>query len=288
MVALIGGSGRVGQRLRHALRGRVRSLRILDLVDPGALSENESWSQLDICDQASTTDALQGVEAIIHLAGFPGERPIEEIIRVNVLGTHNVYEAARRLGISRIILGSSNHVTGFYPRDQIVSPDGPMRPDSFYALGKCWNELEAGLYFEKFGIESFIIRIANASIDPEDPRSDDRSRATWISARDLAQLVVIGLEEPRIDCTAVYGVSQTPYGWWDNARAYELGYRPLDRGSDFTQSANIQSSSPQNSHIAGKFQGGRFCSIDHDGTVRTRRSVGGTHSRPSGSEQNQT
>ncbi|TDX70397.1 uronate dehydrogenase [Neorhizobium sp. R1-B] len=271
VVALFGGSGRVGKKLRAALQGKIRSVRILDLVAPDEACANETWSPVDICDFGSTLKALKGIDAIVHLAGFPGERPIEDIVRVNVMGTHNIYEAARQLGISRVVLGSSNHVTGFFTRDQRVSPDGPMRPDSLYGLGKCWNELEAGLYFQKHGIESFIIRIANATMEPADSRSDERSRATWLSGRDLAQLVMIGLESPHVDCTTVYGVSQSPFSWWDNSVAFKLGYDPLDRGVDHTPPLATTPPGVENRHIADHFQGGRFCAIDHDGVVRTRR-----------------
>lgn len=273
VVALTGGSGRVGQRIREALKGKIRSIRILDTTDPGDLREDETWTQVDICDFGAMRNALDGVDAVIHLAGYPGERAIEDILRVNVLGTHNLYEAARELGIKRVVLGSSNHATGFYPRDQQVPPDGLMRPDSFYGLGKCWNELEAGLYFEKFGIRSLIIRIANATIDPHDPRSDARSLGTWVSPRDLAQLILIGLEHPDIDCTTVYGVSQTEYDWWDNSTAAKLGYRPADRGTarGAAPSLSAQASTAENTQVADYFQGGRFCAKDHDGAIRRRR-----------------
>lgn len=271
VVAVLGGSGRVGTRLRIALEGKVRAVRVLDLKSPDSLQANETWSSVDICDLNSTLSALNGVDAIIHLAGFPGERPIEDIVRVNVLGTHNVYEAARELGIKRVVLGSSNHVTGFFARDQRVSPVGAMRPDSFYGLSKCWNELEAGLYFQKCGIESFIIRIANASMEPADSRSDERSRATWVSPRDLAQLVLIGLESLEVDCTTVYGVSQSPYAWWDNSVAEALGYKPADRGMDYAIPHPSVPAAGEKQHISAHFQGGRFCAIGHDGVLRVLR-----------------
>jgi uronate dehydrogenase len=244
---------------------------ILDSGDPGELFENERWANVDICDALAVAEALRGVNAILHLAGFPNERSIEEILRVNVLGTHNIYEAARALGIKRVILGSSNHVTGFYPRNQRVSPEWLMRPDSFYGLSKCWNELEAGLYYEKYGIRTLIIRIANATMAPEDPRSDHRSRATWVSPRDLAQLVLIGITHSDIDCTTVYGVSQTDINWWDNSKATTLGYSPQDRGYDHSATfPTPPRPDSQNQHVADRFQGGRFCAADHDGVLRMR------------------
>lgn len=269
VVALTGGSGRVGQSLRRFLRAKFADIRILDLTDPGELAESESWSQVDICDLGALTAALEGVDAIVHLAGYPGERSIEDIVRVNVIGTHNLYEAARLNGIRRIVLGSSNHATGFYPRDRCITSDDPMRPDSFYGLSKCWNELEAGLYFEKFGITTLIIRIGNATIEPGDARSDARSHAIWVSPRDLAALVMIGLEHPDIDCTTVYGVSRGANDWWDNSAAARLGYRPLDCAEGFSTPQDQKRIGEHD--VAERFQGGRFCAKDHDGVLRDRR-----------------
>ena len=269
VVALTGGSGRVGQNLRRFLRAKFADIRIFDLIDPGELAESESWSQVDICDLGALSAALQGVDAIVHLAGYPGERSIEDIVRVNVIGTHNLYEAARINGIRRMVLGSSNHVTGFYPRDRCITSDDPMRPDSFYGLSKCWNELEAGLYFDKFGITTLNIRIGNATIEPGDPRSDARSHAIWVSPRDLAALVMIGLEHPDIDCTTVYGVSRGANDWWDNSVAAGLGYKPMDSADGFAEPQDRKAAEEHD--VADRFQGGRFCAKDHDGVLRHRR-----------------
>lgn len=170
-IALTGGSGRVGRALRQVLADQVASIWIIDIADPGDLAKNESWCRADICDLEALAAAVEGVDAIVHLAGHPGERPIEDILRVNVLGTHNIYEATKRARVPRVVLGSSNHVMGFYPRHTRVGVDDPLRPDGLYALSKCWGELEAGLYYEKAGIRSFVIRIGNASTHPKEPRS---------------------------------------------------------------------------------------------------------------------
>jgi uronate dehydrogenase len=256
----------VGRALRQVLTDQVAGIRIIDLAEPSDLARNENWYRADICDLAALMAAVEGVDAIVHLAGYPNERAIEDILRVNVLGTHNIYEAARRVGIARVVFGSSNHVTGFYPRTTPVGANDPMRPDSLYGLSKCWGELEAGLYFEKAGIRSLLIRIGNASKQP----ADSRSLVTWISPRDLAQLVLIGLEHPNVDCTTVYGVSMVDGAWWDNATAAALGYQPQDRATDFATPEAFDNKPSEMAHVADYFQGGRFCVRDHDGIERRR------------------
>ncbi|MGO1077104.1 NAD-dependent epimerase/dehydratase family protein [Inquilinus sp. CA228] len=266
-IVLTGGSGNVGRVLRRALTGRIAAVHILDVVDPSPLAEHESWSSIDITDLAALTAAVEGADAIVHFAGYPNERAAEDMLRVNVLGTHNVYEAAARAGIGRVVLASSNHVTGFYPRDASVGVEDQMRPDSLYGLSKCWGELEAGVYFEKAGIRTLAIRIGNAGERPFDPRG----LAVWISPRDLAQLVLIGLEHPEIDCTTVYGVSATDAAWWDNSVATALGYRPQDRTVDFAAPEAFQPKVSPLPEVTDHFQGAGFCALGHDGAVRRRR-----------------
>lgn len=265
-VALTGGSGRVGSALRQFLSGRVARIKIVDTAEPGKLDSTETWEQVDISDGDALAASLTDVDAVVHLAGYPNEREIEDILRVNVLGTHNVLEAARRNGIDRVIFGSSNHAVGFYPRETVISDSDPMRPDSLYGLSKCWGELEAGLYYDKFGIRTLNIRIGNAGASP----TDARALNTWVSARDLTQLVLIGLEHPDITCTTVFGVSRVPSGWWDNRTATELGYRPADT-AEALAGPNTEHEYPTRlPEIAEHFQGGRFCVIGHDGKMRHR------------------
>lgn len=265
-IALTGGSGRIGTALRQVLAGKVSGIKIVDTADPGLLGANETWERADISDGDTLTTCLTDVDAIVHLAGYPNERGIEDILRVNVLGTHNVLEAARRNGIRRVVFGSSTHAVGFYPRETRVSDTDPMRPDSLYGLSKCWGELEAGLYFDKFGIQTLNIRIGNAGERP----TDARALRIWVSPRDLAQLVLIGLEHPSITCTTVFGVSRVEAGWMDNGTAAALGYIPADSAQSMAGPDTSQERPTPMPHIAEYFQGGRFCVIDHDGTLRGR------------------
>ena len=68
-------------------------------------------------------DALRitkGVDAIVHLGGYSVEGPWEAILQANIIGCYNVFEAARRNGVKRILFPTSNHAVGFYRRDQTI------------------------------------------------------------------------------------------------------------------------------------------------------------------------
>lgn len=265
-VAITGGSGRVGKALREILSPQCKAVRIIDIVPPEKTLPNERYMHVDTAKLDELVAAFEGVDGIIHLAGLPTEKSIEETLHVNVLGVNNVYEAARRAGTGRVVLGSSNHVVGFYPRTEYVGSDAPMRPDSLYGLSKCWGELTAGLYWDKAGIRSLIVRIGNAFPQVTSPRSIE----IWVSARDLAQLTTIGLTHEDITCTTVYGVSAGGGSWWDNSAAERLGYKPQDRSIDFATPEAFKPQASEKPEITEFFQGGIFCEWGHDGKLRLR------------------
>ncbi|MBY5355910.1 NAD(P)-dependent oxidoreductase [Rhizobium leguminosarum] len=264
-IAVTGAAGRVGTLLRPHLHAHFEHVQLIDLQEPAELGENETFVRADLTKLDEATAALKDVDGVVHLAGIASGIDMNAILHANVLGTYNLYEAARINKVQRVVYASSNHATGFYPRGEVISPLDPMRPDSPYGLSKCWGELVAGLYYDTSGIRSLSIRIGNAGTYP----NSERSVAIWISARDLAQLVRIGLTHPQIAASVVYGVSDTDTQWWDNELAARLGYQPQDRPRDY---ALIEEGSE--GPVALAFQGGGFCEINHDGTIRMRDADG--------------
>src|SRR5213076_2267792 len=89
---------------------------------------------------------------------------------------------------------------------------------------KVFGEALGSLYADKYGMEMFMIRIGNVN-----PRPIDKRRLSiWISPRDIAQLVSIGIDRPGIKFEIVYGISRNKRAWYDNSNAYRLGYKPQD------------------------------------------------------------
>lgn len=260
-ILITGGAGHVGRTLRRELAGRFELVRIFDMVAAEPIGPNEESVVGDIADIAAVENATRGMDAVIHLAAEPNEAPFGIILQANVVGTWNVYEAARRCGAKRVIFGSSNHAVGFYPRSQRINETVPVKPDSRYGLSKCWGEAVAQLYADKYGVKSLLLRIGNAAATP----GSARALAIWVSGRDLAQLVTIGLEHPDIYCNVVYGVSNNAACWYDNSAAYRLGYKPQDRAEDYTDAAMAAEAGQQHEPADLYFQGGPFCAIEYEG-----------------------
>lgn len=259
-VLMTGAAGGVGRFLRAGLAGRY-DLRLSDRVVIDDLAEGESFVAADLADMGAVRRAVEGVDAIIHLGGFSVEGDWETILHANFIGTHNLYEAAREAGVRRVVFASSNHAVGFYERAETIDHDVYPRPDSRYGLSKVFGEGLASLYADKYGVTSMCIRIGNVD---ERPR-DVRRLAIWISPRDIAQLVAIGVEHPEIRFEIVYGMSDNARAWWDNSNAHRLGYKPEDRSEDYAEEVLATSPADTGDPVADRCQGGPFCSAEAGG-----------------------
>lgn len=231
LVLITGAAGRVGTALRPYLR-ESSDLRLLDRVAAPDATHAETVLVGDLADYPTVLAATRGVDAVIHLACVHGlELRFEDSVATNISGTMNVLEAMRAAGVTRHVYASSHHVLGAHGSVGL-SPEAAaaldLAPDAHYGLGKAFGELASRMYAQRYGIRTLLIRIGNA--DPLVP--DGRSLRMWTSARDLAQLVEIGLSDERVACDVVYGVSRSPSPLFANPRATELGYRPLDDARD--------------------------------------------------------
>jgi uronate dehydrogenase len=103
----------------------------------------------------------------------------------------------------------------------------------------------------------FLLRIGNVNPQP----IDKRRLSIWISPRDLAQLVSIGIDSPGIECEIVYGISGNKRAWYDNANAARLGYRPQDDSEPFAEKV-LAKEKPSGDAIAETYQGGAFCTAE--------------------------
>jgi|tagenome__1003787_1003787.scaffolds.fasta_scaffold20476395_2 uronate dehydrogenase len=225
---ITGGGGRVAMLVRPYLRQAGLKLRLLDRNPIAELGEDEEVV-CDLADQDSLRAAMSGCTAVLHLAGCTTDAPWEDQIAGNVSGCIGVFEAARAAGVERVIYASSNHVVGMYPRNRRLTAAAPFRPDSRYGITKAFGELLGAFFADKYGLRVLCIRIGSA-----EPRPVDRRRLSiWLSSRDLAQLVAIGVRKPDLRYAVVYGISDNARSFYDASEADRLGYQPLDRAEDY-------------------------------------------------------
>jgi uronate dehydrogenase len=262
-ILITGAAGQVGTALRHELRNHYRRLRLADLQPVADLQANEEAVICDVTQADQINRAMQGVDAVVHLAGYPVEGSWEQVVGPNLMGNINTWEAARSAGVKRMVYASTNHAVGFYPRSRTIDDRVMLRPDGRYGATKAFGELLAAMFWDKHGIASLCIRIGNINLDN---RPLDRRRLSiWVSWRDLAQLVRIGIEHPEIAFNVVYGISGNKRAWYDNREAFRLGYKPHDDAETFA--AEILAREPQAdpTNVSQRMMGGDFCGMDYEG-----------------------
>jgi nucleoside-diphosphate-sugar epimerase len=234
---ITGCNGRIGTILMKGLAKRFE----IHGIDVKTSKHSEKSIRSDVSNYQRVYDAFRKLRPllyVIHLAADPRvDAAWESVLKNNIIATRNIFEAAKENGVKRVIFASSNHVTGAYEgipptlhqeeNPKVVSVADPIRPDGDYASSKAYGEAVARQYFELYGLEAICLRIGNVIAD-DDPTTDDRNRRTWLSHRDLLQLVEKSLLS-KIQFGIYYGVSANKGRYFDISTARkDLGYNPKD------------------------------------------------------------
>jgi nucleoside-diphosphate-sugar epimerase len=207
-VVVTGGSGKAGRAVVRDLMGHGYNVLNVDVApsrDPVT-----KFLKADLTDLGQTIEALSKAEAVVHLAAIPAPEllPDELTFRINMSSTYNVFSAAMKLGMKRVVWASSETTLGL-PFDK-EQPDGApidetqtLLPQSSYALSKVLGEEMARQFSRWSGIPFVGLRISNI-MEPDDYQKfptywDDAKIRKWnlwgyVDARDVAQACRLGLE----------------------------------------------------------------------------------------------
>jgi uronate dehydrogenase len=256
---LTGAAGNLGRELRPRLKAYCDTLRVSHRSEFGPAGPGEEVMLASLEDKAAMLALLKDVDAVVHMGGVSTEQPWEPILAGNIVGMVNLYESARKNKVPRIVFASSNHVTGFYRQDEVITPKDPVRPDGFYGLSKAFGENLAQLYWDRHGIETVSLRIGSSFAEPK----DRRMLATWMSFDDTERLVVAALTAPIVGHTVIYGMSDNKTTWWDNTSARHIGYRPQDSSERFRAAVEARQPTIDRNDPVALYQGGAFVKQGH-------------------------
>ncbi len=260
---MTGAAGGIGTRLRKLLPPIYPDLLLSDLKAPADLgSKRKIQGGRSVRPGAGRGDLRRRRRHPAFRRLF-GRRPLGPILQSNIIGGYNLFEAARKKGVKRIVFASSNHAVGFYPRHHRIGTDVTTRPDSRYGVSKAFGEAVGALYADKHGLGVTCLRIGNFGDKP----LDHRRLSIWLKPEDLVQLCRIGLDHPDIHFEIFYGASYNERAWWDNHRAYDLGYRPTGRAEDFREHAFAEQAKLKPDPVGDFYQGGAFCGMEFDGDM---------------------
>jgi uronate dehydrogenase len=258
-ILITGAAGKLGSQLRRGLAPLARKVRLTDIA---ALKDPEPHEEIVACDLSDLTAVLaasQGVDAIVHFGGAGLEAPWETILSANIVGSYNVFEAARRQGVRRIIYASSVHAIGFHEVEAHIDANSPHRPDSLYGVAKCFVEDLGRLYWDKFGLESVHLRIFSSYPEPV----ERRMLWSWLSYEDCIRLVSASLTTARVGHTIAFGMSDNKLKPVDNKLSSHLAFYPQDSAEPFRAAVEAARPPLDAKAPSTRYLGGWFVDLGH-------------------------
>ena len=189
----------------------------------------------DIADLAAIEPAFRDIDVVVHLAAAAGGgEPWESILRHNLVGTYNVFEAARRAGVKRVIFASSGATVTGYEREEpyaslvagkyagltswpMLTHETPLRPAALYGVSKAYGEALGRQYADEHGLSVLC--------HPHRPRqgrgSPDHRHAdfsVWLSQRDVVQILERAITAPAdLRYGVFFATSDNRWGYRDLA-----------------------------------------------------------------------
>lgn len=244
-ILVTGALGRLASHAIDAIDDEFECV-LTDIGETGG-RDAANYIQADLTDYAQVRALMPGIDGVIHLAiaskrslGAPVSSedllPFDEMtIKVNVLGTFHVLEAARRAGIRRVVYLSS--MTAYHGdiHKPLYDEHTPLDPQNLYACTKIFGENLAAVFSRNHGMSVICLRIgqpfpSHSSLDDR-WRSSKRARSHYLAVQDMAQAVRCGLTTEI--ATGVFNiVSSSDNQRVDLSHAAELGYRPKYHFSD--------------------------------------------------------
>jgi uronate dehydrogenase len=269
-ILITGAAGAIGALLRTELARPDRELVLLDVVAPPDPAPGETVRTVtaSVDDIDALLAAAEGAGAIIHLANLIEDETWQDYAAINITGTYNVLEAARRCGVGRVVYASSNHAVGFTARPaggaQVPATLAP-RPDSYYGVCKVASEALCSLYHDRHGIDAICLRIGSCRPDPD----DRRCLWSWLSYPDTVRLMEAALAVPSPGFRIVWGVSANSRRWWSLEEGRAIGYEPEDDAEDHVEAILAADPEPEPAADGPELLGGPYTLPGFDAAGRT-------------------
>ncbi|HEY7647855.1 MAG TPA: NAD-dependent epimerase/dehydratase family protein [Methylomirabilota bacterium] len=244
-VLVTGMSGLIGGVLRRHLGG-IHELHALSRRPVPGLPGR----QADVTDLAAILPAFSGIEVVVHLAAAVGDgAPLEALVQTNLVGTYNVFEAARRAGVRRLVFASSGSTVSGWEREMPyqalvagryeevgqwtrITHETPVRPSGAYGASKVWGEALARHYADSHGLSMICVRIGH--VTAADRPQTARDFSVWCSQRDVARIFELAIAAPAgVRFDVFFALSDNRWGYRDLEHPRRvLGFEPMDRAED--------------------------------------------------------
>ena len=258
-VLVTGAAGSIGSVVCRGLVDRGHVVSGLDRV-PEQEGFTGEWFTADCADPDAVEAVFAalarsgGVDAVVHLAGIPGEASLPDELESHVVTTAALLDAMVRHGVTRIVYASSNHAVGRTPRSDLLDLATRPRPDTFYGVAKVAAEALLSLYVDRHGIDAVATRIGSFLPQPE----TRRALSTWLSHDDAVRMFDACLTTPDPGFALLYGISANARAWWDLEPGRALGYHPQDDAERFADQVLSGPQDPARDEAEAAHVGGEF------------------------------
>lgn len=259
-VLVTGAAGSIGRVLLTELPRLGHDLVCLDRVAAPA-GVDLPWHLVDCADADAVAEVFgqHHLDAVVHLAGHPGEASLPDSLTSHVLTTAALLDAMVEHQVTRFVYASSNHAVGRTPRSEVgegsIGVDARPRPDTFYGVGKVAAEAVMSLYADRYGLDAVSCRIGSFLPEPQ----TRRNLATWLSPDDCVRMIEAALATIAPGYAVLYGISNNTRAWWDLEAGRALGYHPVDDAEAWADRlpARLEDAA-EAAHVGGPFAGSEF------------------------------
>jgi thioester reductase-like protein len=191
--------------------------------------------EADLSDCHALRAHCEGADTVLHLAGEPSPSAVwDDLLTGNIVGTYNLFTAAKAAGCKKVIYASSIHAVSGYPADVQVKTTDPVNPGDLYGVSKCFGEA-LGRYFAcQEGLHVIALRIGGFQPVEYAKKAEGLAMMdAWVSRWDLAKLLHLCIDDERLQFAILNGLSDNRFKRLDMTEAMELlGFRPEH---DFTE-----------------------------------------------------
>jgi hypothetical protein len=231
-VLVTGAAGRLGQSFCQKSHERYELTMMARAGEDVSGLENLGKVEIaDLADLDRLKELCEGIDTVLHLAADPSAFSTwNSLLPNNIVGTYNVFVAAKSMMCRRVVFASSIHAVSGYAADVQVKTSDPVNPGDLYGVSKVFGEALGRYMAEQEGLSCVVVRIGAAY--PLEWAATHRSlylMDAFVSHEDLQHLWELSIDDERIRFAIVHGVSNNRFKRLDISTTRTiLGYEPKD------------------------------------------------------------
>lgn len=244
-VLITGAAGKIGTLITPPLQERY-DLRLTDIRQP-VQSSCRDFHPVDIFDYNAFRQLCNGVHTIVHLAAVADENSLwEPLLQNNIIGFHNVFEAAADAGCKRMIFASSIYAVDGYPENVVIRTGMPVRPLTLYGASKAFGEALGSFFADQRNLPTICLRLGWVlESNHRHMNKNNRSLNTIITHDDVIRLFIAAIEAPeKLRFRIFHGLSNNRCKRLDIRDTINiLDYQPLDDAYELAERNSLNNRS---------------------------------------------